>query len=434
MKKKMMWTPLLAAAVFFMGMNPLTAMASGETGAGETAEEAEITVSESALTGVLESDVDEADIDAEGVTIGSADETEASAEEAVISPDDDSENEESGGDAEDASDSDASDIDTDIEKSGVDGAAESEEDVITALLEQILTGVTSDADDTGTGTVVTKVSPLNVREGAGTEYDIIDQLLSGETVEVLGEDGNWYEITYDDVTGFVYSDYLRVDEDGSTSSGISINLDAETIAALIEMFAQTQEEAEPEREAEETEETSEALTPDGNLTLVDDYGSSTEAGKQYITLVTKSGNYFYLIIDRDDEGEETVHFLNLVDEADLLALMEDEDVAEYEEAQEAETTVAVTVTEAEENDETDEDDEEEETSSSGASLTLLLVVLLLAGIGGVALYLYKKLDLGKKPAKADRPDPDADETDGGMIYDLPEEDENNSGDFDTEDA
>ena len=39
------------------------------------------------------------------------------------------------------------------------------------------------------------------------------------------------------------------------------------------------------------------------------------------TLVSKNGNYFYLIIDRDDEGEQTVHFLNQVDEADLLSLM-----------------------------------------------------------------------------------------------------------------
>ena len=70
---------------------------------------------------------------------------------------------------------------------------------------------------------------------------------------------------------------------------------------------------------------SDALTPDGNLTLIDDIGSSTKAGKQFITLESKNGNTFYLIIDRDDEGEETVHFLNQVDEADLMALTGEEE-------------------------------------------------------------------------------------------------------------
>ena len=43
-----------------------------------------------------------------------------------------------------------------------------------------------------------------------------------------------------------------------------------------------------------------ALTPDGNLTLVDDYDEAHAdgSGKQFITLVTKAGNTFYLIIDR----------------------------------------------------------------------------------------------------------------------------------------
>ena len=60
------------------------------------------------------------------------------------------------------------------------------------------------------------------------------------------------------------------------------------------------EEAEEEPAEDVQEEPAEPLTPDGNLTLVDDAGSTSEAGKQFITLVTKNGNYFYLIIDRDD--------------------------------------------------------------------------------------------------------------------------------------
>ena len=70
---------------------------------------------------------------------------------------------------------------------------------------------------------------------------------------------------------------------------------------------------------------SDALTPDGNLTLIDDIGTSTKTGKQFITLESKNGNVFYMIIDRDDEGEETVHFLNQVDEADLMALTGEEE-------------------------------------------------------------------------------------------------------------
>ena len=69
---------------------------------------------------------------------------------------------------------------------------------------------------------------------------------------------------------------------------------------------------------EEKEETP-PLTPKGNATLVDDYGGN----KQLITVTTKGGNYFYILIDRAAEGEQTVHFLNQVDEADLMALMED---------------------------------------------------------------------------------------------------------------
>ena len=92
------------------------------------------------------------------------------------------------------------------------------------------------------------------------------------------------------------------------------------------------ETAEPEVTEEPQEETTggmepegQPLTPEGNATLVDDFYGD----KQLITVTTKAGNYFYILIDRANEDAETaVHFLNQVDEADLLALMEDGEAQE----------------------------------------------------------------------------------------------------------
>lgn len=72
-----------------------------------------------------------------------------------------------------------------------------------------------------------------------------------------------------------------------------------------------------------------SLTPDGNMTMIDDiidiyYSDELAATRQFITLQTKNGNYFYLIIDRTSDTEN-VYFLNLVDEADLMALIEEDD-------------------------------------------------------------------------------------------------------------
>ena len=71
---------------------------------------------------------------------------------------------------------------------------------------------------------------------------------------------------------------------------------------------------------------------DGNAHTLDVlYSAATN--KQFITLQSKAGNTFYLVIDYDkpiDEEAEMyeTYFLNLVDERDLLALMSDEEKEE----------------------------------------------------------------------------------------------------------
>ena len=179
-----------------------------------------------------------------------------------------------------------------------------------------------------------------------------------------------------------------------------------------------------------TDETSGALTPEGNLTLVDDYYTdySDGSGQQFITLVSKSGNTFYLVIDRNAKGQQTVHFMNLVDEADLLALMEEDAsdayTAEKESAAQAEQDKLKAEEEAKKAAEeaekaADAPKENKVTKYAAAFLGVVALIALVVG-GGFYFFIQQKQ---KKQAEKEAVDPDADYTEDNGDFEIPTEDE-----------
>ena len=257
------------------------------------------------------------------------------------------------------------------------------------------------------GTVRTNGGNLNVRAGASISSAIISQLKNGTEVKVLGEKDGWYEIEIPSEYAWVCGKYLQVSRitPQATEEGYTFDIDGEMMLGFLKLFEDC---FRPEPEPVPAD--PEGLTPDGNLTLVDDLGPATGVGQQFLTMVSKNGNYFYMVIDRNDKGEENVHLLNLVDERDLMDLMAKDDKGTYEAITEAEKAAAEAAAQAEKEaaekaaaEAKEKEKAEKESKKPGNMASLLLLPVILAAAGGAWFFLQTK----KKKKETASPDPDA---------------------------
>ena len=293
------------------------------------------------------------------------------------------------------------------------------EDILNYLLPE-------ETEPVQTGTVK-DCTMLNIRAGAGTENEVIGHLKTGDQVRVTGSNGKWYQITIPEKDGYVYSKYLDVIELASSDPAVSRDELLQILMFVLENMDKEQQPA--------------GHTPDGNMNLLDDIGPTTGEGQQFVTMTSKNGNYFYLIIDRDDKGSETVHLLNQVDERDLLDLMEDDEAAYYEEQiadqkQQAAAVKAESERLADELKETQAAKDSESTETGGTEADpetpvdpaeketrkskIILVVILLAALCGCGYWLVKKMKKNK-PAKREVNTRDVDD-DAGEELEIPVDD------------
>ena len=216
---------------------------------------------------------------------------------------------------------------------------------------------------------------------------------------------------------------------------------------------------------EETEDNDEPIiikpentfTPDGNMTLIDNVEGEDEGQKQFIIVQSKNGHYFYIVIDYSTEGENTVHFLNQVDEADLMAILAEEEITlapaectctDKCAVGDIDTTCPVciaTMTEcagAEATppaDETDPPADDEQPSPSGLNMGVIIaVVVVIALAGGGVFYYFKvlkpKQKKNKQPQSAELADLEYDEYDEDEEYTEELEEIADEMNYDTDDT
>ena len=207
-------------------------------------------------------------------------------------------------------------------------------------------------------------------------------------------------------------DYMPVEEPTPIQGEVGIYFSIPVLPAdpapVVEPEDEPQEPEPPEPGPAHKPQT---LTPPGNMTLVDDFAGVSAEDKQFITIVTRNGHFFYIVIDRAGD-RQNVHFLNQVDEYSLWAIL-DEDAPR--------PTVPAPVEPTPEPEPDPEPIEEPEVEQSGGAGGVIILLVLLAAIGGGAYYYFKVLKPGQaaKGGAASQLDEfvfdeDEDDFDGGM--------------------
>lgn len=144
------------------------------------------------------------------------------------------------------------------------------------------------------------------------------------------------------------------------------------------------------------------LTPSGNLSLVDDVSDADAEKMDFMTVTSKDGHVFYIVIDHN-AASQNVYFLNQVDESDLMALMSDQDKEALKtnkgesESADAEEVVKPTVRDTSEvSPDASKTSQKTETKKNAINSNMILAAVLgIIGLIVIAAYYFLKIKPGK---------------------------------------
>ncbi len=253
---------------------------------------------------------------------------------------------------------------------------------------------------------------LSVTLGTGVSAEYLPSFVTTTTTATATEDIT-DEITDTDIPADSIIDIVE-------ETTISTEVISETTIPVTDLFTGDEISSGALTEKTDTDDISdivdedEIAVPAGNGILLEDV-SGSEINRQFITVQSKGGNTFYIVIDKDMKGNENVYFMNLVDEYDLLAFSEDfpEGAPVKKTSNDKKTDTADTGKDTDDTEsESTEKPEDTAKPEAGGNNTIILLVGGALLIGGGAFYYFKiyKGGKAKAPKKVVPDDDEEDET------------------------
>lgn len=224
--------------------------------------------------------------------------------------------------------------------------------------------------------------------GIGASADYIPSFVPGITTTTTTA-----ESAAEDITEIPEDSILDIGEETTISSEVVSETTipvTELVSGDTEIGGSLTEKTDSDDITDLDESEDELTTPDGNGILLEDI-TDDEINRQFITIQSKNGNTFYIVIDKDRKGNENVYFMNLVDEYDLMAFSEDfpEDApVKTGKDKKTDTEKTAEPADAETDDSSKTTDEPAKTDNGGGN-TIILLIGAAALVGGGAFYYFK---------------------------------------------
>ncbi len=87
---------------------------------------------------------------------------------------------------------------------------------------------------------------VNIRTNPNTDADVVAVVAEGESVLILSQEGEWFWVSYGNINGFIHSDYVSMETDGTadlgygmvTSEAVNIRAEADEESDVVDCLSE----------------------------------------------------------------------------------------------------------------------------------------------------------------------------------------------------